>query len=386
MQRSERHRPGGYDLVWFSEIQWDFLVTRKQQLLSRFPEEWRILFIEPFTLGRRQHWCPVKRGRVTVVTVPYLKNVPPDMPQVFDAAPFRWLVTLAGTMLASFWCRVLGFASAERIIGLSNIYWGDAASSMPCRLRVYDANDDHPEFTASQPWLLKGMHRYVETCDLIFHVSTALRDRLRPGAFQRCIGLGNGVDYDHFAMPSLPEPEKLCSLPKPLIGYAGALDWIDAGLLESVARSWPDCSIVLLGPAYSRDWVVRRAGLLALPNVHVMGRIAYEELPAWVQHFDLALIPFEKSALISAANPNKLYEYTAAGVPVLAIDYCEAVRRAGRVIHVASTHDEFVRLVPEAMADGRKETRQAFAKEHSWDELAVRMVRELSFALKRGTS
>lgn len=380
MQRGNTHRSRGYDLVWFSEIQWDFLTTRKQQLLSRFSEEWRILFIEPLTLGRKQHWLPARRGRVTVVTVPFMKNVPPGMVQLFDFAPIRWMVTLAGRLLVAFWCRVLGFASAERIIGLSNIYWGDLAASMPCRLRFYDANDDHPEFTASQPWLLRGMVRYVTTCGVVFYVSSELRDKLRLHDGQQAIELGNGVDYDHFAEPRSWAPERLSTLPKPVIGYAGALDWIDAGLLESVALASSECSLVLLGPAYSRDWRERRARLLALPNVHWMGKVAYAELPAWVQQFDLALIPFEKCDLIRAANPNKLYEYTAAGVPVLAIDYCEAVRRASGVVHVVETPEAFVRSVPEAMSDTRKDARQAFAREHGWQAIAEVMQRELRLA------
>ncbi|NTU54006.1 MAG: glycosyltransferase family 1 protein [Chlorobiaceae bacterium] len=377
---------GGFDLVWFSEIQWDFLSTRKQHLLTRFPEEWRILFIQPLTLGRPQHWLPVKRGRVTVVTVPFLKNVPLGMAPVFDFAPFRWMVTLAGRMLAGFWCRVLGFASPARIIGLSNIYWGGVAASLSCRLRFYDANDDHPEFTAAQPWLLRSMRRYVDACELIFCVSPELREKLQPHAGQRCVELGNGVEFDHFATPRSSVPELLAGLHGRVIGYAGALDWIDTGLLESVARSWPEFTIVLVGPAYGRDWEERHSGLLLLPNLHWVGKVPYAELPSWVQRFDLALIPFERSELIRAANPNKLYEYLAAGVAVLAIDYCSSVRKAASVVQVAATPEEFVRLVPEAMADKRKAERQAFAREHGWERLADTMVRELRRSLEGGGS
>jgi glycosyltransferase involved in cell wall biosynthesis len=372
------------DLVWFSEIQWDFLSTRKQRLLARFPAEWRILFIEPYAVGRPSHWLPVKRGRVTVVTVPFLKNIPQGKPQLFDNALFRWIVTFAGRTVANFWYRALGFASAERIIGLSNIYWGEVAAEMPCRVRFYDANDDHLSFTPGQPWLRDSMRRYVEKADLIFSVSTLLLDKLSPRPEQRCVELGNGVEFDHFATPRPEAPEKLASLQRPILGYAGAMDWIDADLVASVAKAWPECSVVLVGPAYASDWQERHALLLALPNVHWVGKVAYDELPAWVQRFDLALMPLERSPLKRASNPNKLYEYAAAGVPILAIDYCDAVRQAREVAHVASTSEEFVRLVEEALADGRKAERQAFAMAHSWDSLAVAMVRELRDAMMRG--
>ncbi len=371
-------------LVWFSEIQWDFLSTRKQRLLQRFPGSWRILFVEPVALGRKQHWLPVRRGNVTVVTVPYLKQVPAGMAQLFRIRPIRSLVTLAGRLIFELWARLLGFSSPARVIGLSNIFWGEAAAKMPCRLRFYDANDDHLGFTTAPGWLRRSLRSYLRASDLLFSVSPELAERLHPPADVRCVELGNGVEFDHFARPRKEVPDLLAKLPKPLLGYAGALDWLDAGLVEAVAKAWPGYSVVLVGPAYARDWQQKHASLLELPNVHCPGKVAYDELPAWVQRFDLALMPLERSDLKRASNPNKLYEYAAAGVPVLAIDYCSAVGRAREVVAVAATPEEFVRLVPEAMADGRREARLAFAREHSWDALAAAMVREIRESLGRG--
>lgn len=384
MRSADEISGSAVDLVWFSEIQWDFLSTRKQRLLQRFPDEWRILFIEPFTLGRKQHWRPVRRGRVTVVTVPFLKTVPAGMAQLFDSAFFRGLVSTAGRMLAGFWTLVLGFSSRERIIGLSNIYWGEVAARMRCRVRFYDANDDHLGFTGSPGWLRESLRRYLEAVDLLFYVSPELLEKLSPLPGVRCVELGNGVEYDHFAGPVGAVPRELAGLPGPILGYVGALDWLDTNLVEAVARGWPECSVVLVGPAYARDWHERHAKLLSLPNVHCPGKVEYRNLPAWVRRFDLALMPLERSELKRASNPNKLYEFTASGVPVLAIDYCTAVHRARSVVTVASTPEEFVRLVPEAMADSRKEARQAFARAHSWDSLAAEMTGELFDALMRG--
>jgi glycosyltransferase involved in cell wall biosynthesis len=382
-----RHTPdrpaGPVELIWFSEIQWDFLSTRKQRLLQRFPEEWKILFVEPFALGRRQHWLPVKRGRVTVVTVPFIKHVPSGMLQLFDRASVRGLFTVAGRIMIEFWTRLLGFASFDRIIGLSNIYWGRVAATMPCLVRFYDANDDHLGFTGAPGWLRDSLRRYLEAVDLMFYVSPELLEKLKPPSGVLCVELGNGVEYDHFARPRPSVPEKLACVPKPVLGYVGALDWLDVALVEAVAQAWPDYSVLLIGPAYARDWMERHATLLSLPNVYCPGKVDYSELPAWVQRFDLALMPLERSDLKRSSHPNKLYEYTAAGVPVLAIDYCRAVYRARGVVSVASTPEEFVRLVPQAMADDRKAERQSFARKHGWDGLAALMLRELRDARKR---
>ena len=62
------------------------------------------------------------------------------------------------------------------------------------------------------------------------------------------------------------------------------------------------------------------------------------------------------------------------------MNYCSAVERAREVVHVASSHEEFVRMVPQALADRRIEARQAFARRHSWDALAATMEQELRSA------
>ena len=158
------------------------------------------------------------------------------------------------------------------------------------------------------------------------------------------------------------------------------MDWLDISLVAATAHAWPDCEIVLLGPAYEREWWKKQDALNALPNVSYFGKIEYSELPAWVQHFDLALMPLLTSKLKKVSHPNKLYEYTAAGVPVLSMNYCSAVERARGVVHVAASQEEFIRMVPVALADLRRDERQAFARQYSWDELAATMVQELQKA------
>ena len=373
-----------FRLLWFSEIQWDFLSTRKQRLLCRFPEHWSILFIEPYTLGRRHHWLPVKRGRVWVVSIPFLKSVPFRIGRLLNIPLLRSLLSLPGIVLMLFWVIILGFGSSERIIGLSNVYWGRVAALLPCRLRFYDANDDHLAFSGSPPWLKGSLDRYLADVQLLFSVSRELTLRLRVPVGVRTVELGNGVEFAHFASPRSEKPAPLSRLKGPILGYAGAMDWLDTSLIAATARSWPQYQIILLGPAYQLGWWKKQEAINALPNVRYFGKIEYSELPAWVQRFDLALMPLLSGELKGVSHPNKLYEYCAAGVPVLSMNYCSAVERAREVVHVARSHEEFVHMVPEALADRRVEARQAFARQHSWDTLAAAMVVELEKSWQEG--
>src|SRR5262249_31422366 len=63
----------GLDLLVLSEVPWGYFRTRKQFLLSRFPETWRVFFAQPPAAGADDPWEPRREGRVTVFTVPFLK-------------------------------------------------------------------------------------------------------------------------------------------------------------------------------------------------------------------------------------------------------------------------------------------------------------------------
>src|SRR5690349_6625256 len=64
------------DVVWFAEIKWDYLRTRKQQLIRRRPDDISVLFLEPFVRGRENRYDIRAAEGIRVVTVPFIKNVP----------------------------------------------------------------------------------------------------------------------------------------------------------------------------------------------------------------------------------------------------------------------------------------------------------------------
>lgn len=364
-------------LVWFSEVQWDFLSTRKQRLFARFPAEWQILFVEPYALGRKHHWLPVKRGRVWVVTVPFLKTVPFRIGRILEVPFVRAMVAFPGLLLLHLWFGLLGFASRHRVIGLSNLYWGKIAASLPALLKVYDANDDHLAFPGTPSWLAGYRDAYLAKIRLLFSVSPELTALLDVAPTVRTVALGNGVDFDHFSRHREQVPAPLAALQGPLIGYAGAMDWVDTPLLAAVARAWPSFQFVLVGPAFAHGWWEQQHELRRLQNVHYFGLVDYAVLPEWIQHFDVALLPLVADPLKRVSHPNKLYEYAAAGVPMVATAYCSAVLRAAGQVHVAESTEAFVRLIPEALADRRVTDRQSFARAHDWNSLAAVMVASL---------
>lgn len=355
-------------LIWFSEIRWDFLVTRKQQILSRFPRNWKILFVEPIVIGKRIHFFPVRRGNVIVVSIPYIRGSGNKLVlKMLNMGSVRAVVSAVGETILRFWLLVLGFSGKDRVIGLSSVHWGRFASKLPAKVKFYDCNDDHLKFAENTVWGVRYLRDFLRTASFMTYVSQELNDMVQSLYPVEAYFIGNGVDYAHFASKRAI-PGIMRSLKRPIIGYAGTVDWIDPELLMEISRAYRDFSIVLIGPEVVKGKVTYKLNRKDCANVYYLGRVDYEALPSYVQSFDVAIIPFKRTRLTAPLNPNKLYEYLAAGLPVVTMNFSAYLRSLKGLVWVADSHKEFVRFIGEALEDNRISERREFARKHDWTE------------------
>ena len=237
---------------------------------------------------------------------------------------------------------------------------------------VYYCMDDFLHLPNVSPEMLRPLEtELLQRVDALVATARALLTSKRPRT-GRVYYLPQGVNYDHFAQPR-PAPADVVGLPKPVIGFAGGLTTpVDLALLKHLAEANPGASLVLVGPVYMDLSSIRA------PNVHVLGARPYRELPAYVQTFDVGIIPYMLNPHTLAVDPLKLLEYLAAGVPVVTTDLPE-VRKYRHAVDVAVDHDAFVSAVAAALAggSGSREARQRVAREHDWSRRADELVRIL---------
>jgi UDP-galactopyranose mutase len=160
--------------------------------------------------------------------------------------------------------------------------------------------------------------------------------------------------------------------------------------VDFVARSRPDWQIVLAGPVVKID----PASLPRRPNIHYLGAKSYDELPAYLAGWDVALLPFALNEATRFISPTKTPEYLSAGCPVVSTPIRDVVRPYGeaRVVRIAGTPESFVREIAAALARDRADAGRARAVEAllrgtSWDRTWMAMDALLQAAIvKRAAS
>jgi glycosyltransferase involved in cell wall biosynthesis len=243
------------------------------------------------------------------------------------------------------------------------ISWSFLPASAPVSGRlgeefvIYHCVDEFSAFSDTNGRHIAELEeQLLRRADLVITSAERLRRskaRLNP----HTVLVRHGVDFQHFSKAcevETPVPEELARLPRPLLGFFGLVaDWVDLEALAAVARAHPEGSVVLIGKV-APD--VDVSVLEAEPNVHVLGRKPYAELPGCCRAFDVALMPFKVNELTLNANPLKVREYLAAGLPVVSTDIPE-VRQVG-LCKVARDTEDFVRKVDECLAEGPGPSRE----------------------------
>jgi glycosyltransferase involved in cell wall biosynthesis len=197
--------------------------------------------------------------------------------------------------------------------------------------------------------------------------------------------LPQGVNYTHFAT-ARPCPADLLDLPRPIVGFAGGVGpGVDVPTIHAIAQAIPSGSVVLVGP------VTLPPDLLRGPNIHVLGARPYIDLPAYVQAFDVGIIPYVDNEWMRAVDPLKLLEYLAAGVPVVSSPLPEVAKYADAVITAPLGADFAAAVMANLASSGsaRGAQAQAIASGHSWEHRAERfleIVDEVTAAVASGGS
>jgi len=224
-------------------------------------------------------------------------------------------------------------------------------------LVIFDAVDEpQEEFASWAPYF----PAILRSADLILASAQSMYEALA-SQHPNVHLVPNGVDYAHFAAPGWPRPKDLPG-GKPVIGYSGAIaPWVDWDLLRICVAANPQYQFVFVGTLFQITKFPLKSS-----NVSYLGLKPYARLPAYLQHFAAGLIPFRLTAMTKGCNPIKLYEYCAAGLPVMGTPLPELLAVPG--INLESDPTLFARRLGEVVRNGAsgRDERLAYARSNDW--------------------
>jgi glycosyltransferase involved in cell wall biosynthesis len=381
----------GRDIVCVGFNDWRTdLWTNQHHLMARLARRNRVLFVESLGLRRPQLTAARDVRRIGRRLVTGLRG-PGEADGLNVLSPL--VLPLHGWPAArALNARLLPalVGRTARRLGLRDVLlWGYVPQAellldtLAPRTVVYHCVDDiAAQERIDTASFVAAERRFAARADLVLASAPRLAERMRTLS-DRVLYAPNVADTAAFSAALEPGPVdlELALLPEPRLVFTGAVSEakLDFDLLASIARARPSWSIALVGPVGLGDPSTDVSALADLPNVHLLGTRAYADLPAVLRGAAAGLIPYRSSQLTASIFPMKVYEYLAAGLPVVAspLPALEGVQD----VVVADGLDATLAALDAALAGDGEQTRRARsarAAEHSWDARLAEIGRALA--------
>ncbi|NJC39856.1 UDP-galactopyranose mutase [Brevundimonas alba] len=371
----ERNDP----IVCLSHLRWDFVFQRPQHLMSRFAANRTVLvFEEPLpaepgaAMGLDLRTCA--DSGVMVAT--------PRLPDGLDGA-------CRNAVLRQLLDEALAAHDIKR-----PVLWYYTPMMLPLARHidaaavVYDCMDELANFKFAPPELTVLERELFSTADVVFtggyslyEAKQDLHDNIHP--------FPSSVDREHFARAL--ELGSGSGEGRPRLGFFGVIDErMDLELIAAVADARPDYDFEMVGPVVK----IAPEDLPQRPNLTYPGQKSYDELPACLARWDVALMPFAINESTRFISPTKTPEYLSAGRPVVSTPIRDVVRHYGdlQAVQIADTAEAFVKGCDRALelARGsdnawRDQVTEALAS-LSWDQTQLRMTALIDSAVQRRLS
>jgi UDP-galactopyranose mutase len=356
------------DVLCLSHLRWGFVYQRPNHLMSRCAKGHRVFFVEEPIFDAEEPRIDVNRNDEGIfVAVPHL---PAGRPGEEVERMQRKL--LDDLIVRSEITRPLLWFYTPMAIG-----WAGHLRGVAC---VYDCMDELSHFAGAPPILREREEQLFKMADLVFTGGQSLYEAKRQ-QHPRAYAFPSSVDFAHFeqARGRLGDPEDQREIPRPRLGFFGVVDErMDIELVRGVAERRPDLHLVMLGPVVKIDPAI----LPRLPNVHWLGQKSYAELPAYISHWDVAIMPFARNDATKFISPTKTLEYLAGGKPVVSTSIRDVVRPYGEegLLRIADEPDAFIAAVDAALAErgtpaeaAHAAARDAMLAQTSWERTWSRM-------------
>jgi glycosyltransferase involved in cell wall biosynthesis len=367
------------DLICFSHLRWDFVYQRPQHLLKRSARDRRVFFVEEPVFDSGSMRLEIHERETN------LKVVVPHLPEGLRSEVAKLAV------LHEMVQRLLVENNIQQYIAW---YYTPMALDFTRHLRplaiIYDCMDELSAFKGAPECLKLRERELFKIADLVFTGGQSLYEAKRD-QHHSVYAFPSSIDRAHFmqARATIAEPEDQQEIPHPRLGFFGVVDErFDVELLDQISRNRPDYQFVIIGPVVKIDPAI----LPQRKNIHYLGGKSYQDLPAYIAGWDVALLLFAQNESTRFISPTKTPEYLAAGKPVVSTPIKDVVCPYGQMglVRIAGDAQEFTAAIDDLLqsdASGKRwlETVDGFLATMSWDDTWARMSRLIDEAVANRT-
>lgn len=318
----------GFDIILLAPATWSVATSLPQYTARELAKNNRVLVVEPLTaastLIREARWqkrkWTFKHGVAQIGENLWLYTPPalgiPGHTRARFVSDFNAHIA---TLLINRIIRQLDFKNP--LIWTFGYNTSRLVKYLSGRLKLYDCGDNFVAFARNERQRRLVQEYEAETCkavDLVFACSELLADTLRNLNHATYL-VPCAADLDFFGQATHPEtmvPQDLAALPKPIVGYLGGCDplRLDVALIRHLALAHPEFTFAFVGYIWFGFDTLKLADLA---NIHFLGSRPYADFPAYLKGMDVCIAPFHRNELTMYGDMLKIYEYLAAGKPVV---------------------------------------------------------------------
>ena len=320
-------------LICFSHLRWNFVFQRPQHLMSRFAEDMPVVYWEePMDIGA--HETPYLQIH-EAEGFPRVRVAVPHLPQgLGEEQREASLKQLLDAHVARFNGPLIAWYYTPMMLPFSR--------DLDTSALVYDCMDELSKFRFAPEGLLELEQELIDKADLVFTGGSSLYEA-KKDRHDSVHLFPSSVDRAHFgkARAAIEDPADQADLLHPRLGFFGVIDErFDIDLLDRIAEMRPDWSFVMVGPVAK----IAPEDLPRRPNIHYLGAKTYNQLPAYLAGWDVALMPFAMNESTQFISPTKTPEYLAGGKPVVSTPVKDVVRHYGQLegVQIAGDAETFV--------------------------------------------
>lgn len=355
------------DVICFSHLRWNFVFQRPQHLLTRWAQETRVFYIEePMTGNFDSNFLKTVYSEstpgLTIITPHIKENAGEKEIQMYLKETVNNLIK---------WYRI-----SDYLLWYLTPMAVEFTYDLDPRIVVYDSMDELSCFKGAHPNMIPNENKLFKLADVVFtggHNLYEFKKERHPNIHP----FPSSVDQRHFESGiGSPDPRDQSEIAHPRVGFFGVIDErFDIDLLDKLAILMPEVNFIMIGPVVKIDPAI----LPRHSNIYYLGQKSYRELPIYLAHWDVAILPFAKNESTRFISPTKTPEYLCAGKPVVSTSIHDVVIPYGEMgmVEIADNAEDFAKAITRVL---KMKDRKAwltmvkdFLKDNSWDLTWSRM-------------